>query len=262
MYTGLQAAAPSKIKPAKKFTTKDDWPYDFKYRNVSASDVPPALDWRAKGSCYAFVATDTIESLHAIQTKQLVELSPKEILDCCNCGGCKGGKMENAYRYVAENNGLTTEKNYPYKPAFETCAVKKENDIAVKIGGYQLVPLNNEEALMAAVVNQPIQVSIAVEPDFKMYKEGVLTSPCGTKVVHGVIAVGYDTAPDGTKYWIMKNSWGADWGDNGYTKMLRGVPEKEGYCGLCTGSHFPLTEPCSKEHAPGGDPVVKSSKDL
>lgn len=77
------------------------------------------------GSCYAFAAADTIASLHAIRTKQLIELSPKEIVDCCNCGGCNGGKMHDAFLYVANNKGLTTAKNYPYKPVAETCNVKK-----------------------------------------------------------------------------------------------------------------------------------------
>ncbi|KAI3699778.1 hypothetical protein L2E82_44305 [Cichorium intybus] len=212
--------------------------------------------------CYAFGVADTIESLHAIQTQQLVELSPKEILDCSNCAGCDGGRPNEAFQYVIDNNGITTEKNYPYKPVKETCNVKKENDIVVKIGGYEQMPANNEQAAMVTVANQPVEFGIAVEPSLKLYKEGIFTEPCGLQIAHSVIAVGYDTAPDGTQYWILKNSWGTRWGESGYIKMPRGRPEKEGYCGMYQSSFFPLTEKCSTEHAPSADKVVKSTKDL
>ncbi|KAI3699746.1 hypothetical protein L2E82_44242 [Cichorium intybus] len=273
-YTGFKAAAPPKIKPGKKYVTREEWPWDFKYRNVNASDIPPSIDWRANGavtpatdqgdcgSCYAFAVVATVESLYAIRTKQLIALSPKEILDCCNCGGCDGGRTHDAMMYIVQNNGLTTEKNYPYKPVFETCSVKKENDVAVKIRGYEQVPFNHEQSLMAAVANQPIEVSIECEEPFMLYKGGVMTAPCGTSTSHSVAAVGYGTEPDGTQFWILKNSWGPEYGEKGFLRILRGVPEKEGYCGINTGPHFPVTEECSREHAAGGDPVVHMSRDL
>ncbi|KAI3699777.1 hypothetical protein L2E82_44304 [Cichorium intybus] len=107
------------------------------------------LDYNVPGgSCYAFGVVDAVEGLYAIETKQLVELSPKE---------------------------------------------------------------------------QPVTIALAVEEPFFMYKEGVLSAPCTTTGYHSVVAVGYDTAPDGTQYWIMKNSWSADWGEKGYVRVIRGV---------------------------------------
>ncbi|KAI3708163.1 hypothetical protein L2E82_37270 [Cichorium intybus] len=152
---------------------------------------------------------------------------------------------------------VITMEEWPYDFKY-----RNENDIVVKIRGFEQVPLNNEQALLASVANQPVQVAVAVEEAFMMYQQGVMTAPCGKEIAHGVIAVGYDTAPDGTPYWIIKNSWGADWGEKGYIRMLRGIPDKEGYCGMHVASHIPLTEACSKELPPGGDPVIKSSRDL
>ncbi|CAI9263066.1 unnamed protein product [Lactuca saligna] len=270
-YTGLKASP--KIRPGmKSIVSEAEWPHPFKYRNFT--DVPPAIDWRAQGvvtpvvnqggcgSCYAFAAADTIASLHAIRTKQLIELSPKEILDCCNCGGCNGGKMHDAFLYVANNKGLTTAKNYPYKPVAETCNVKKEHDVAVEIHGYERVPFNSEPALMASVANQPVQASIECEEPFMLYKEGVMTAPTGTNTGHAVVIVGYDTDPDGTKYWIAKNSWGTDWGEEGYVRLLRGVPEKEGYSGVNTKPRFPTREEAGQDDTGRGDPVVHMSRDL
>merc|ERR1712151_611447 len=89
--------------------------------------------------------------------------------------------------------------------------------------------------LKAAVAKQP--VSIAIEADksvFQLYKSGVMDSKsCGTKLDHGVLAVGYGTQ-DGKDYWKVKNSWGASWGDSGYIKLLRGKGGA-GECGLLSG---------------------------
>lgn len=97
------------------------------------------------------------------------------------------------------------------------------------LDGYEMVPESDENALMKAVANQPVAVAIdAGGKDFQFYSEGVFTGDCGTELNHGVAVVGYGATQDGTKYWIMKNSWGTDWGEKGYIRMLRGIDAEKG----------------------------------
>lgn len=93
---------------------------------------------------------------------------------------------------------------------------------------------------MKAVANQPVSVAIdASGSDFQFYSSGVFTGQCGTELDHGVTAVGYGTADDGTKYWLVKNSWGTTWGDNGYIRMQRDIDAKEGLCGIAMQASYP-----------------------
>ncbi|KAL4559770.1 hypothetical protein LXL04_031915 [Taraxacum kok-saghyz] len=269
-FTGLRAAPP-RIRPGKKIAIDHGGP--FRYANFT--NIPPSIDWRALGavtpvknqdqcaSCYSFAAVDAVEGMHFIRNKELIALSPKEIVDCAQYDppmGCVGGFVTISFEYIEKNGGLTTEKNYPYKPQVDPCNVKKEHDIAVQVGGHEIAPMN-DEALTKALANQPVAASIKMEDDFMFYKEGVLSSPCGTAIDHAVLLVGYDTAPDGTKYWIGKNSWGDTWGEKGYFKILRGVPEPEGYCGVNIYICYPTPDKTSTPHI-DGEPMVHLSRDL
>merc|ERR1719355_350398 len=124
--------------------------------------------------------------------------------------GCNGGLMDNAFKY-AEQAALCTEESYPYTAKAGTCAADSCT-VGIAQGGvtgFKDVAQQDLEAMEEAVAQQP--VSIAIEADqrvFQLYHSGVLTSTCGTKLDHGVLAVGYGTQ-DGTDYWKVKNSWGA-----------------------------------------------------
>ncbi|KAK0580023.1 hypothetical protein LWI29_035232 [Acer saccharum] len=224
----------------------------FRYENVTA---PASMDWRKKGAvtpikdqgqcgcCWAFSAVAAMEGINQLSTGKLISLSEQELVDCDISGvdqGCNGGLMDDAFEFIIQNKGLTTETNYPYQGSDGTCSKNKAASHAAKITGYEDVPANNEAALLKAVTKQPVSVAIdAGGSDFQFYSSGVFTGQCGTELDHGVTAVGYGTAADGTKYWLVKNSWGTSWGENGYIRMQRDIDAPEGLCGIAMESSYP-----------------------
>jgi len=149
--------------------------------------------------------------------------------------------MDYAFEF-AEGQALCTEQSYPYKMKQNTCS-PGGCDVAIPKGGvtgYTDVK-QTESAMLSALSKQP--VSIAIEADksaFQSYTTGVLQANCGTQLDHGVLAVGYGT-DNGVKYWKVKNSWGASWGENGYIRLLRGKGGK-GECGILSAASFPQVD--------------------
>ncbi|KAK1424798.1 hypothetical protein QVD17_20136 [Tagetes erecta] len=225
----------------------------FRYENITA--VPSSIDWRQKGAvtpvknqgqcgcCWAFSAVAATEGVNQLSTGKLISLSEQELVDCDTTGedqGCNGGFMDEAFKFIIQNKGLTSETNYPYEGTDGTCSTTKESSHSAKITGYEDVPANSEAALLKAVAMQPVSVAIdASGADFQLYHSGVFTGPCGTKVDHGVTVVGYGTAEDGTKYWLVKNSWGTSWGEDGYIRMQRHIVPNEGLCGIAMMASYP-----------------------
>ena len=183
------------------------------------------------------------EGVTKLSTGQLISLSEQQLVDCDTNGedqGCSGGLMDDAFQFIIDNGGLTTEAKYPYKATDNTCNSKKSGSHAAKISGYEDVPANSESSLLKAVANQPVSVAIdASGSDFQFYSSGVFTGKCGTDLDHGVTAVGYGTTSDGTKYWLVKNSWGVSWGAKGYIMMQRDVDAAEGLCGIAMQASYP-----------------------
>ncbi|KAF4378700.1 hypothetical protein F8388_006151 [Cannabis sativa] len=238
----------------------------FKHENTS--DLPTSVDWRKKGavtgvknqgncgSCWAFSAVAAVEGVNQIETKELVSLSEQELVDCSSKNhGCEGGLMEPAFAFIKKQEGITTEKSYPYTASDGSCESSKfKNSPLVTIDGYERVPENDENALMKAAANQPVSVSIdAGDRDFQFYSEGVYSGECSIQLNHGVAVVGYGATLDGTKYWIVKNSWGAEWGEKGYIRMERGIDAEEGLCGIAMDASYPVKS--------SANPKIGSTKD-
>lgn len=217
-------------------------------------DLPATVDWTAAGavtpiknqgqcgSCYAFSTTGSTEGINFIKTKTLVSVSEQQIVDCSGAegnNGCNGGLMDYGFQFIINNNGICTEDAYPYQAVQNACVTTCTP--AVTITGFTDVPTNSEQALMTAVAQQP--VSVAVEADqsvFQFYSSGVMTDPsCGTALDHGVLAVGYGTL-NGQDFWKVKNSWGADWGSDGYIYLGRGDAfNPNGQCGIQMQPSYP-----------------------
>ena len=216
--------------------------------------VPSTVDWRDKGyvtevkdqggcgSCWAFSTTGALEGQHFRKTGKLVSLSEQNLIDCDSKNdGCDGGDQELAFKYIRDNGGIDTEKSYPYEEKQGKKCRYSTNSTGTNCTGYIKVKQYNEDALVNATASVgPISVSIdASRNSFTQYSSGVYYEPMCSEDLdsldHAVLVVGYGTE-NGQDYWLVKNSWGTDWGENGYIKMAR---NRKNNCGIATEGVFP-----------------------
>lgn len=223
------------------------------------TNLPTSVDWTSKGvvssirdqgqcgSCWAFATTANAESVWAIATGNLVDLSEEYLVDCATgIGyynmGCNGGNPDSAFKYMIKN-GQCTESSYPYTSGSSgtSGACTKCTSAGVKFTGCSDVIPNDQLALKAAVAKQPVVVAIEADTRyFQSYSSGILTDAvkCGTNLDHAVEIVGYGT-DNGIDYWKVRNSWGTSWGQSGYVLIQRSSSTNDiGVCGIAAEPSF------------------------
>ena len=215
--------------------------------------APATVDWRTKGavtgvknqgqcgSCWSFSTTGSVEGAWFLAGHTLVSLSEQQLVDCSTSfgnQGCNGGLMDDAFKYIIANKGITTEANYPYTAKDGLCNKSKASAVAASISSYTDVSSNNPTALQNAVAQQPVSIAVdAAGTQWQLYKSGTISKNCGTSLDHGVLIVGYDTTAS-TPYWIVKNSWGTSWGLAGYIQIE--ISSGAGVCGINMQPSYPV----------------------
>lgn len=221
--------------------------------------LPTSVDWRTKnavthvkdqgqcGSCWSFSTTGSLEGIYSIRMGKLVSFSEQQLVDCDNFKnwgkdhGCNGGLMDNAFSWIQKNGGLCSEDSYPYISQSQEC--QTECSLVPKSQIQSWVDVEpTDQALMNAIAQQPVSIAIEADQlDFQLYESGVFTGKCGTTLDHGVLVVGYGTE-NAEDYYLVKNSWGTTWGDQGYIKLGRGPQynDGQGQCGILLEASYPV----------------------
>jgi C1A family cysteine protease len=211
---GLRAQAPTKAI---------DW--------VAAGMTTAVKDQGQCGSCWAFSTTETVESANLMAGRPKTNGSPQEIVDCDSTdAGCNGGDPQEALQWVVQQGGLDTDACYPYQAQDGTCASSQCTPSPnLKIS--TVTPIASDEgqiytALSTSAGNGPMSICCDAEP-WQNYQGGVMTADqCGTSIDHAIQLTGY--SPNQGGYWIVRNSWGASWGENGFIYLSFG----ENTCGI------------------------------
>ena len=208
-------------------------------KTLNSGNAPDAIDWRNEqvlnpiknqgrcGSCWAFSTTGALESNVAVAKGELNSFSEQQLVDCCGdkgyqCQGCNGAWPEWAMNYI-NANGIVLESEYAYTAVKGSC---KPTPTAKSFlnSAKPWTKLNEDAGSLKEAVASSGPVSVCVDAsNWSLYRSGVF-STCGTtNLNHAVLAVGYQ--PDGS--WIVRNSWGATWGEQGYIRLANG-----GTCGI------------------------------
>ncbi|XP_072381112.1 cathepsin L-like [Diabrotica undecimpunctata] len=220
---------------------------------ILKANPPSEVDWRDAGavtevkdqddcgSCWAFSATGGIEGAYFLKNKQLIKLSEQNLMDCDGrSSGCDGGLMTSAFDWILERGGVQTDIDYPYESRKKVCRFNNTKT-TIPIVGYVNLPQGNEASLQNAVAQKPVCVGVHASRSMQFYKKGVMNDAycCSGMgcLNHGMLIVGYGVDPAGIPYWCVKNSWGADWGMDGYIRMSR---NKKNQCGIATLASYPI----------------------
>jgi cathepsin L len=233
--------------------TRPDGAFEKRTTIKTFGPVPDQIDWRKAGavtevrrqgdcgSCYAFSAIGAIEGQYFRETGSLQKFSEQQIVDCYKTGynrnGCRGGEPANVFEYISTVGGLDTEESYSYRERFNLCHYQESSAIA-SIEGFEKLEVS-EEALKNAVAHiGPISVAIHTTSSMSnSYDSGIFDDPdCHGWLDHAVLVVGYGSE-NGSDYWIVKNSWGEDWGEDGYIRMAR---NKNNLCGIASEAMYPV----------------------
>lgn len=196
-----------------------------------------AVDWRTKGavtavknqgecgSCWSFSTTGNIEGQWSIAGNGLVSLSEQQLVSCDTVdSGCNGGLMDNAFGWLLNSTKgwIATDASYPYVSGsgnVPSCTTTSTNGAQI----ISYINLPQDESQMGAwmLTNGPISIAIDAT-SWQTYTGGILSNCISQQIDHGVLIVGFDDT-NVPPYWIIKNSWGASWGESGYIRVVKGT---------------------------------------
>ncbi|KAL5503219.1 hypothetical protein EMCRGX_G010136 [Ephydatia muelleri] len=213
---------------------------------------PSVVDWRKQGivtavkdqgrcsASYAFATVGALEGANTIAGSPVTILSEQNIIDCSvpfGNVGCNGGDIIRALKFVISNGGISTEDNYPYVEHQYLCE-NNSSTIGGRATGMVVLQSGSEAALTAAVATAgPVAVTIAASSyDFMFYEGGIFSGCTNTSLNHSLLVIGYGTY-NGREYWLLKNSWGSNWGMNGYAMIAK---NKNNQCGIASRAAYPI----------------------
>ena len=201
-----------------------------------ANNLPTSFDWRDKGavtpikdqkqcgSCWAFCTVVSFEGAYFLKYNRLLSLSEQQLVDCdTDDHGCNGGWPTTAMEFVMANGGSMLEDDYPYTASKGMCRFSASK-AKMQVDQVFTFAARDEEQMMTAL-QQHGPLAVAVDATkFNSYISGIMNEKgCNDYLPnHGVAGVGWGVE-NNVKYWIIKNSWGEDWGEKGYIRLLRGV---------------------------------------
>jgi len=236
MYTGARVA-PEDVVHANLATFDEDKAVPATWSWLTEGAVTPIKNQAQCGSCWAFSTVATTEGLYKINGNTLTSFSEQQIVDCdTTCDGCNGGWPYLAMAYVAAN-GLETEAEYPYAGQNTKCTYNKANAVQTGVTGAAFVTPRSPTALFAAVYQQPVAIIVEADQNvFQLYTSGIITTGCGTALDHAITAIGYTQ-----DYFIVKNSWGTTWGQEGYVWISSSTSYNGGLgaCGIFSQPQYP-----------------------
>jgi C1A family cysteine protease len=205
-----------------------DLPKGEQVADMPAIAPEDTFDWRTKGkvgaiknqgqcgSCWAFGGAAAMESLLAIKTNNLTSLSEQQLLDCTGSygnHGCNGGVCYTTMQY-AKDKGVCLGKDYPYTGRQGQCKASSCT-ARMKTNGY--ISVGGESNFKTHLQASPFGLYVDCA-NWKQYSGGVFTK-CGSssRGNHYVAMIGWDD-----QAWIIKNSWGTSWGENGFMRIVQG----------------------------------------
>ncbi|RNA25732.1 cathepsin L1-like [Brachionus plicatilis] len=263
--TGFIPSEPSRVKRGagtKRYAYGPNRPIFRIYFADQHITLPESVDWTKSGwsepvsdqldcgSCWAFSSATMISAQLWIKKRKNVPISPQDFIDCStylSTKGCDGGSPANALEFTILN-GSSTSDVYQYRNQQESCRVfVREQNPLYKITSFYKLDENHDALKQAVALLGPVSVSINSEDGFQSYKSGIYDGidagrlECSINDInHAVTVVGYGTdKTTNTDYWLIKNTWGSDWGESGYVRMLR---TKDNLCGIYKYMFVPVIE--------------------
>ena len=220
-------------------------------------EIPDHVDWRTRnewsivtpvrdqGPCrasWAFAAVAALEGQRALFAGSLLELSEQQLIDCSadfSNDACRHGSVVQAFKYIESAGGIDAAYSYPYRATGMICQFDRQN-VSARVMGVVSVE-NDEQVLKDAVANVgPVAVSLDVASVyFQFYARGILNGvSCSSEANHALTVIGYG-AEEGQEFWLLKNSWGTGWGEDGYLRLARNT---DNLCGIASRACYPLLQ--------------------